>query len=410
MNYQWITKKGIPDKSGVYIFRDYKKRPFYIGRATSLKDRVRSYFSNDLIATRGPRIVDMITKSKSLTWQETDSVLEAIILESSLIKKYQPFYNVDERDDKSALYIVITDEDWPRVILVRGRDFDTQRNSGSLPYKVKKYFGPFTDSSLIKEALKILRKMFPFRDAKSSDPRHQSFYESIGRAPNIGGMDNKNYIRTIDYLILFFESKSDSLKKRVEKDMKDFAKKQMFESAGQCKKLLYALKHINDIALIKRKKENQNREDGSIFRIEAYDIAHISGTNVVGTMVVSTNGLFDKNNYRKFKLSVDRNDDLAGLAEILTRRLNHSEWSYPDIIVVDGNQRQYDIALGILKSRRINIPVIAVTKDDAHKASAFIGDLDLIRKYKDPIVAINMEAHRFSLKYHRERRNKDFGL
>jgi excinuclease ABC subunit C len=136
----------------------------------------------------------------------------------------------------------------------------------------------------------------------------------------------------------------------------------------------------------------------------------MSGQNVVGVMVVSIGGNFDKNEYRKFKISIDRNDDLAGLAEILTRRLNHSEWTYPDLIVVDGNQRQYDIAMGILKARRIDLPVVAVTKDENHKASSFVGNPGLINKYKKEIISINAEAHRFSIKYHREKRKISFGL
>ncbi len=415
MNLTYLKKKKIPDTPGVYIFRDYRKRPIYIGRATSLKDRTKSYFAIDLIDTRGPRIVDMITKAKFITWEETKSVLEAIILESQLIKRYQPICNVDERDDKSAQHIVITEEEWPRVFLVRVRDFEKMNTAGTLPYKVKNYFGPFTDSGLIKEALKILRKMFPFRDAKSVDPRHQAFYQAIGRSPNIAKFDAKeSYNKTIEYLTLFFESENKKLKKQIEQDMKRYAENKLFEEANRAKKLLYALEHINDIALVK-KNQDANRGDsegknGKVLRLEAYDVAHMSGMDVVGTMVVMENGQLNKNEYRKFKMSVDRNNDLAGLAEILTRRLNHSEWTYPDIIVVDGNQRQYDIAIGILQSRRIDIPVVAVTKNEKHKAESFLGSPQLIKKYKGQIVAINEEAHRFSISYHRQRRKKSFGI
>jgi excinuclease ABC subunit C len=409
MNFTYIKNKKLPENPGVYIFRDYRKRPIYIGRATSLRDRTRSYFANDLIETRGPRVVDMVTKSKYVTWQETKSVLEAVILEGSLIRRYQPFYNIDEKDNKSSQYVVITEEDWPRVFLVRVRDFETMQIAGTLPYKVQKIFGPFTDSGLIKEAMKILRKMFPFRDAKSVDPRHEIFYQAIGRSPSKdGNLEKDHYLQTIKYLILFFEGKGTILRKNLEKDMKDFSNKMLFEEALRCKKLLYTLDHINDIALIK--KEKLNIKNTKAFRLEAYDIAHMSGQNVVGVMVVSVGGDFDKNEYRKFKISIDRNNDLAGLAEILTRRLNHSEWTYPDLIIVDGNQRQYDITTGILKVRRIDLPVVAVTKDDSHKASSFIGNPDLIDKYKKEIIALNAEAHRFSIKYHREKRKSSFGL
>jgi excinuclease ABC subunit C len=164
MTSQQLAKLKLPDVPGVYIFRDHLKRPLYIGRATSLRDRTRSYFGVDLIDTRGPRIVDMVTKAKTATWHETDSVLEAVLLESQLIKRYQPFYNVDERDDKSSQYVIITEELWPRVFLARARDYDQAIKDKTLEYEVKRAFGPFVESGLIKEALRILRKLFPFKD------------------------------------------------------------------------------------------------------------------------------------------------------------------------------------------------------------------------------------------------------
>lgn len=410
MNSNYLKKQKIPDLPGVYIFRDYKKRPLYIGRATSLYDRTKSYFVNDLIVTRGPRIVDMVTKAKYITWQETGSVLEAIILESLLIKRYQPIYNVDERDDKSSQYVVITDESWPRVFLARARDLEKMQVAGDMPYKIKRLFGPFTDSGLIKEAMKILRKMFPFRDLKSRDPRHETFYRAIGRSPERDGEDsNKIYLQTIKYLIMFFDGNVKQLRKSILNDMREAIDELQFEDAGRSKKLLYALDHINDIALIKKKNDSNFTkgiydQSRSGFRIEAYDVAHISGTNVVGVMVASVNGELVKNEYRKFKISIEKNNDLLGLLEVLSRRLNHSEWTYPDLIIVDGNERQFEVANRVLQVRRINIPVVAVTKDKRHKASSFVGNSDLIAKYRANIVAINAEAHRFAVKYHRERR------
>ncbi len=409
MDSKWIKKQKIPDTPGIYIFRDYRKRPLYIGRATSLYDRTKSYFANDLIKTRGPRIVDMVTKSKSVTWIETSSVLEAIILESILIKRYQPFYNIDEKDDKSAQYVIITDELWPRVFLARARDLEKMQIDKVLPYKVLRSFGPFTDSGLIKEALKILRKMFPFRDIKAQDPRHEAFYRAIGRSPEKGDdLMRNSYLKTIKYLVMFFEGNVNKLRKSISKDMNVAIEDLRFEDAGKAKKLLYALDHINDVALIRKNKElniTQGNSSHGNFRIEAYDVAHIFGTNVVGVMVASIGGELSKNEYRKFKISKEKNNDISGLVEILSRRLDHSEWTYPDLIVVDGNERQYESALKVLQARRVNIPVIAVTKDHRHKASSFVGSSDLISKHKDNIVTINAEAHRFAIKYHREKRD-----
>jgi excinuclease ABC subunit C len=409
MKRQYANKKKLPDAPGVYIFRDYRKRPLYIGRATSLKDRLKSYFSDDLIDTRGPRIVDMVTKAKTLTWQETSSVLEAVLLESALIKRYQPFYNVDEKDDKSSQYVIITNEPWPRVFLARARDFEQSRNEGDLPYAVLKCFGPFTESALIKEALKILRRLFPFRDKKALDLRHERFYQAIGRAPDQapGQADSearKSYMKTIHYLSLFFEGESRRVRSLIEAEMKRNAKALKFEEAGRNRKLLYALDHINDIALIKRNKANGGVSTRS-FRIEAYDIAHLSGTSVVGAMTVSINGQLTPADYRKFKVSKEENNDAAGLAEILYRRLNHSEWDYPDLIVVDGNQIQKNAAESVLKARRVGIPVVAVTKDERHKAAEVIGLAELVDKYRREIIAVNAEAHRFAIKYHRLRRS-----
>jgi excinuclease ABC subunit C len=403
MKSQALSRLNLPDSPGIYIFRDVKKRPLYIGRATSLKDRTKSYFGDDLIVTRGPRIIDMVTKAKSLSWQETDSVLEAIILESLLIKRYQPHYNVDERDDKSDQYVIITDEPWPRVFLARVRDFDALAKEGKL------------HSGLIKEALKILRKLFPFKDKKSHDPRHESFYRSLGRSPEGGDANAKRrYQRTIANMILFFEGKKAALRAKLEKDMKASAKRMEFEEAGRIKRLLYALDHINDIALIKEQevgsKKYEERKDGGSssagFRIEAYDIAHLSGTNVVGAMAVNMNGESVPSEYRKFKLSRQVNNDLAGLIEILSRRLNHSEWPYPDLIIVDGNENQLKAAEAVLSARRISITVVAVTKDERHKAASLIGNADLIGRHRGTIIAVNAEAHRFAIAFHRKRRER----
>ncbi len=410
---QKLIKLGLPENPGIYIFRDDKKRPLYIGRATSLRDRTKSYFAADLIATRGPRIVDMITKSHTVTWQETGSVLEAILLESELIKRYQPFYNIDERDDKSSQDVVITAEPWPRVFLARARDFDQQLKDGTLPYKVKRAFGPYPESGLIKTALKILRRMFPFKDKKSVDPRHDAFYRALGVSPRDEDEDaRQKYLRTIQYLILFFEGKKGILQRRLENQMKAAAKGLAFEEADRLKHLLYALDHINDMALLKHDVSATGKFRSSTgapvagFRMEAYDIAHLGGMETVGGMVVSVNGQLSQNDYRKFKVSKNKNDDIAGLTEILMRRLNHPEWPYPDLIVVDGNETQAKHAEAVLASRRISIPVVGVTKNEKHVADRIVGNPEIAAKYRVEIIALNAEVHRFAIAFHRQRRGK----
>ena len=406
MDVKYLKRKKLPDAPGVYIFRDYRKRPLYIGRATSLKDRVRSYFGADLIETRGPRLVDMVTKARSLTFETTGSVLEAIILESRLIKQYQPYYNVAERDDKSDQYVVITDEDWPRVFLMRARDYERRTEDGKLDFWAANVFGPFPESGLIKAALKILRRLFPFRDKKAKDPRHEEFYRSIGQSPERTGRESKEaYERTVRYLRMFFEGRKSDLRAEIESEMNSSAAARRFEEADRMKRLLFALDHINDISLIKS--ERHSSGSAKSFRMEAYDIAHLAGTNVVGAMTVSINGQLVNSEYRKFRISKQANNDIAGLVEILMRRLNHSEWPYPDLIVVDGNENQMKAAQNVLRARRIEIPVVAVTKDDRHKAARLLGLSDLVKKFHDEIIAVNAEGHRFAIAFHRKRRAKN---
>ena len=400
-----FNRAKLPDTPGVYFFKDAENKILYIGRATSLYDRVRSYFRDDLIHTRGPLLVDMIFQCKKIDFKETDSVLEAIILENNLIKEYQPYYNTKEKDNKSWNYVIITDEEFPRIFLVRGRTLDIVK-SGLLKFKIKEKFGPYPQGSLLREALRIIRKIFPFRDAKSSISYQESFYKAIGLSPDTSSPEaKKEYNKTIRNIILFFKGKKDELINILTKEMNEFAKKMEFEKAENIKNTLYSLKHIQDIALIK---ENEGLAKKEGFRIEAYDIAHMSGKNNVGVMTVAYDNEIEKMEYRKFRLSEEINDDVFNMKEILTRRFAHTEWQFPNLIVIDGGIGQRNAAIEILKKIDINIPVISVVKNEKHKAKYFLGDEKIINKYKEIILKINMEAHRFAINYHKNLRKRNF--
>ena len=161
MTRKELSKFKLPDSPGVYFFKA-GKRILYIGKATSLRDRVRSYFSANLGDARSSVIVAMIEEAKSISWQKTDSVLEALILEANLIKRHQPKYNTDEKDDKSYNYLVITKEDFPRVLIVRGRELFSSLFAKR--YSLVATHGPYPRGRSLVEALKIVRKIFPFRD------------------------------------------------------------------------------------------------------------------------------------------------------------------------------------------------------------------------------------------------------
>ncbi|HEY4478687.1 MAG TPA: hypothetical protein VI775_02495, partial [Candidatus Paceibacterota bacterium] len=375
----------------------------YIGRATSLRDRMRSYFNPDLMKTRGPLLVDMIVKAKKIEYTETDSVLEAIILESNEIKKWKPYYNTKEKDNKSFNYVIITDEEFPRIILIRERVLDNIELNNQL-YRIKYKFGPYTDNSLLKEALKIVRKIFPYRDEKCNIKYHELFYRSIGLSPDTESPEaRKEYQKTIRNIVLFFQGKKSKLAKVLEKEMNEYVKKNEFEKANEMKKTLYALNHIQDISLIKSEKTiNSSNKDN--FRIEAYDIAHMSGKDTVGVMVVIKNGEINKNQYRKFKIKIDKNDDVAGLKEILNRRLQHTEWEFPDLIVIDGGINQLNIVRSIIK----DIPIVSIVKDNNHRPDHFLGNKKIIEENKKLILIANNEAHRFAITYHKKLRSKNF--
>ena len=203
-----------------------------------------------------------------------------------------------------------------------------------------------------------------------------------------------------------------------------FAKKKEFEKAGVIKKRIFALNHINDVALIKednlasqnfeRSFLEEERSDGKgkslqNFRIEAYDIAHLSGKDMVGVMTVIEDGELAKSKYKKFIIKTqNKSNDTGALEEVLSRRFRHTEWGLPNLIAMDGSTAQINVAKMVLNRYQYKIPVVSVVKDDKHKAKMIIGDKIIIKKYKREILLINSESHRFAITFHKKRRNKNF--
>jgi excinuclease ABC subunit C len=420
---QDFDKLNFPDTPGVYFWldspehrkggRDSDGKILYIGKATSLRDRVRSYFAPDVIKTRGPHIVDMVFRSNTVKYQETMNALEALILEANLIKKHKPYYNTKEKDDKSFNCVAITKEVFPKVILVRQKDIDTKnktvkvlRNPKPIPYE--SVFGPYPKGSSIKEALRILRRIFPFRDIASEKKDNAVFYRQIGLSPDTSSKEAQaSYKKTISRLKMIFEGKYQKLLKDLKKEMLVCAKKEQFELANEIKQKVFALEHIQDISLIKRDLSSGHSDND--FRIEAYDVAHISGKQMVGVMTVVTNAIADKNEYRKFVIKgFDKANDAGALKEILTRRFAHSEWAMPSAIVVDGNIIQTNVAQEVLTSLKLKIPIIAVTKDERHRPKAITGPKELVEARKYDILLANSEAHRFAISFHKQRRQRAF--
>ena len=440
--YTQISVVPLPMREGLGVGVEpelKKENILYVGKATSLRNRVKSYFDKDLIDTRGLRLVNMLLAAQSIAYKVTDNAMEALLLENILIKKYQPYYNQKEKDNKSYTCVIITDEDYPRVLTMRVREYEKRINVDKSFIKAKVY-GPFVSAKDIKETLKIIRKIFPYRDKcvvfnapleGAGQRRHDDglrglsgnlpvgvnpcFNFQLGLCPgvcvgNITKVDYAKNIRSIKYL---FEGKSKSLIKELEKEMKSYAKEQKFELAAERRNAIYRLGHISDIAFI-HNEELEEWKDGGL-RIEAYDIAHISGSERVGVMTVVEGGVKKPAEYRKFKLEADINDDYGGIREIISRRMKHNEWKSPDLIVFDGGVGQKNAGDGTLIALGYtDIATVSVVKDDKHKAKGIIGNyidnIGLNTKDKKEIEAAiylaNSEAHRYSLKWHRERRDR----
>ena len=405
-----LTKKKIPDQPGVYFFLGRQKEILYIGKATSLRNRIRSYFTADLSEKRSPMVATMVAEAKTIEWTVTDSVLEALILETNLIRTHKPRANTRSKDDKSYNHLIITNEEWPRVLVVRGKDLAERFDATEIRYE----FGPFPNGQLFREALKIVRKIFKFYDTKVPIGRERSkvtrgqidFNRQIGLYPK--DENRRTYLKTIKHVRWFFEGKKHQIIKELERDMQTAAKQEAFEEAERIKRQLFALTHIQDVALLKD--EARLYQDGATLRIEAYDVAHLRGQNMVGVMVVLQGSVADKSSYRKFKVrSVSRANDTAALKEILTRRLTHSEWPQPQLIVVDGSTAQKRAAESVLRAHDLMVPVIAVVKNQAHKPERLVGLRSLIEQHQDSILLANAEAHRFALSFHQQQRRGRLG-
>lgn len=401
-----LLKKKIPSSPGVYFFLGKRKEILYIGKATSLSQRIRSYFDADIVEKRSALIEKLIQDAVSIEWTETDSVLEAMLLEVNLIRTHRPYFNTRSKDDKSYNNLVITDEEFPRVLVVRNKDL-VENDSKS---KFKYIFGPFPNGTLFKSALQIIRKLFQFYDTKqpvdsvkSKMARGQiNFNRQIGLYPEV--QSKTEYALTIRHIRFFFEGKKKTIITELEKLMMNAARSEKFEEALAYKKKIFALQHIQDVALITD--DRKMYQDEKDFRIEAYDVAHFGGDDMVGVMVVCVGSTSEKSSYRKFIIkSCDGADDPKALREILERRFTHSEWKSPDLIVVDGNSIQMNVAIRLMERLSLSIPVVGIVKDDKHRPKDILGSEKLIADHKSAILLANAEAHRFAITFHRKKRS-----
>ncbi|MEN9390445.1 MAG: hypothetical protein RLZZ283_545 [Candidatus Parcubacteria bacterium] len=402
MQREDVDFKGLPDTPGVYFFTAADGTTLYVGKATSLRDRVRSYFSNDLTLVRSPLVAKVVVDAAKVTFEACDSVLEALILEAKYIKKLKPEGNTAQKDDKSWSYLAVTNDTYPRLLVIRGRELQTKL----APKKIKNLYGPFMSGIALREALKIVRRIFPFFDTEfevdgdlsTAQKKKLGFNQSIGLYPRT--LDRASYLKTIRSIELIFAGKMKSLITDLERDMHKAAKAEKFEEAEVYKRQLFALQHIHDVSLIK---DESRAPSATEFRIEAYDTAHLRGEAARGVMVAIVDGESKKSDYRIFTIKTAKaGDDYAALKELLDRRLTHAEWPLPQLIVVDGGKGQLSVARRAIRDAKKNIIVCAVTKNERHKPKQIIGPKNIVSNHKSSILLANSEAHRFSIGRHRK--------
>jgi len=428
----------LPLVPGCYLFKDINGKIIYVGKAKVLKHRVGSYFNTGIES--GTKTHALVARINDIDWVEAESELEAFVLEAELIKKYRPKYNINLKDDKSYLYIVIRNEKISGTlipIVFTARKSDLKKGDLS--------FGPYPDGFTAKYVVKTIRKIFPFRDCSITKFNR---YKKLGRRCLFGDLDlcsapceNNDlvsYKKNISNVKKFLSGESRSVVKDLTKKMNESSKQLNYEDASYYRDLIskfeYITKHfrspdqyienpylLDDLA-------NESLADlvqGAPLlqeipnRIECYDIANLSGKEAVGSMVVAINGKLDKSEYKKFRIKLKNTpDDFGMLREVLSRRLSHEtpdtklkSWGLPDLLVIDGGKGQVSSILDVVKTLELDIPVIGLAKKYEtivyKKGDNFVEIvLDKSNKGLKLLITLRDEAHRFAQKYHHYLRSK----
>jgi len=429
-----IRKKSsnLTKSPGVYEFLDKQGKILYIGKAASLKDRVGSYFRSQSSTLGAPKVELLVSQIVDIKIHETDSVLEALILESNLIKKHQPKYNVMSKDDKSFGYFVVTKEKFPRVVILWKTEL------GKMP--AKKIYGPYLSKHQMTTALKIIRRIFPFHSNKQPTEKGCLDFQ-IGKCPgpHAGAISRADYLKNIKNIEMILRGEKKRLVSTLKKEMKDYSKNREFEKAAEARNRIFALEHIRDVALISEKeiplgppfRKGETNSPPFVkgelerdFRIEGYDVSNIGGDYAVGSMVVFANSKADKNEYRKFKIkTIIGIDDVGMMKEVLVRRFRNN-WPKPDLILLDGGKGHLNMAQRMISGLKLEIPIIAVAKGPTRKKLdiyqskfllTYLGRNEEIREKYNRILSdtkllerIRNEAHRFAITYHKILRRKNW--
>ena len=397
----------LPASPGVYFHKNKTGEIIYVGKAAVLKNRVRQYFKK---TQKDIKTEALVREIADVDWIVVDTEMDALFLESEMIKRYMPKWNILLRDDKTVSYVRISMQDEvPYVSFTR-----TPMDDGAT------YVGPFYGKSAVEKSVRMLRRIFPYYVKSYSGKK--TLDTDLGLTPGIeiGKTTAQDYKRNLRKLIKYLEGGREKLLKDLEKTMYKEAAEGNYELAAEARNQLFGLKELKRKIVFSDKEFLDISSDQALKqlqmmlglekpprRIEGYDISHQSGENTVASMVVFINGAAARSEYRKFKIRSSKSDDLKSMQEVLTRRLKHKEWEYPDLIVLDGGETQVNAVAPLVAP--YNIPMIGRDKSGDHSKSAGVKIVtlnhDKIKLSTGSHVArliarIDEESHRFAITYH----------
>jgi excinuclease ABC subunit C len=412
--------RNLPRLPGVYLFKDLDGYVLYVGKAINIRERVKNHFTGKEPNNRHQNLISLVAK---IDFQVVPSELEALLLETRLIKQYRPKFNVLLKDDKRYLYVGITKDQYPQIKLVRQPEKETNLSD---------WHGPFPSSYSLKEVLRFIRRIFPYRSCENL-PKKPCLYSHIKLCPAPCVNPVASYTQTIHKIKMLLNGEIKSLITLLTKQMTLAAKSTNFEEAEVFKRQVLM---VQDLLTRRPKSADEERVEKQltqlkdlfiryqsfdpylIHRLEAYDIANLGGEIIVGSMVAFTEGEPDPSQYRQFKILNQYQDDFEALKQILLRRLYHQEWIYPQVIVVDGGKGQVSALFEALKEKglvgkiglsglakeleTIIIPKIYQSKITSWKSlnlSPNSPALQLLQHARD-------EAHRFAQRYYKKLHSK----
>lgn len=390
--------KTLPRSPGVYFHKSKSGEIIYVGKAAVLKNRVRQYFQSK--RDMDIKTLALVAEIEDTDWVETESEIDALFLESEMVKRYMPRFNILLRDDKSQTFVRIDmKSEWPHVSFTRNPADDGAE-----------YFGPYYNGYAVKKALRYLRKIFPYYTKPRKDNERPDLDSHIGLSPRPGTTSDE-YKTTLRKLIRYFEGGRKALAREIEKDMHIAAKLHDFENAARLRNKLNDLRELQRRIMFGDKEFLDISKDRALgdladllglgktpARIEGYDISHMGGTNVVASMVVFTNGVSDRAQYRKFKTKIEQNDDYYNMNETLLRRMsdkNLKAWGVPELVLIDGGKGQLDAAIKAMESREVHYPIISIAKREeeiiVHRTRSNIDTTFIEQLLREPIDGVFVE-------------------